>query len=604
MRFSAFGFVRWALILLSPLSAQAADSDRGRLLVIGGGLRPDNVAVYDRLLTHAGGRDKARIGILTMAGTSVQPGVQLSLTLRKMGVAEDRVRLVDLSLENSARNAFDPAVVAEIRSCTGLYFTGGDQRRIVNSLVDADGAERPALAAVRAVLADGGVVAGSSAGAAMQGNPMLTVSGLPDDMLDEGMDALDFGLTSNPRRRGLSVTRGLGLFRGGLVDQHFNQFRGRLSRLARAATETRTRYGFGVDENTAMDVGPDGTIEVVGAGCVTVVDTQDAACKDGPHGCVLTGVRLSSLADGDRFDPKTGAATPAAGKVEIAKGKELNNGNLLITDVAAEGAAHTGLTLGLGDNTRRRQVGITLRYAGTYGHGYRFTFTKTDETRSFAGYVGRVWCYSILNAQLDVEPIVSNLLPSAQAIPVDLPAEASLKTSCEAAAFRGILLQDGSRNFRPADPMTRGELASAIVRTMHLEFPRRDAPKVTDVPSSSPLGDDVEKVVTAGLMSLDASGAFHPEAPIARQDAASVLVKLSEAFHGNRLPDEALDLEDGERLPASQRGAVFTAVRAGILTAEKNRFRPEASFTRAEAASALCRIVGFSWQEAEKPGVR
>ena len=95
----------------------------------------------------------------------------------------------------------------------------------------------------------GGLIAGSGAGAAVQSARMLSVSGLPDELLDEGMDALDFGICSDLRRRRLLVTQGLDFFETGIIDQHFNQYRGRLGRLSRtsnrasdsASAWTRTR---------------------------------------------------------------------------------------------------------------------------------------------------------------------------------------------------------------------------------------------------------------------------------------------------------------------------------------------------------------------------
>src|SRR5208282_846604 len=157
----------------------------------------------------------------------------------------------------------------------------------------------PALLALKDMWRRGGVIAGTSAGAAMQSSRMLSAAGLPDDALDEGMDALDFGIRRDLRQRGLLVTDGLGFFHAGIVDQHFSQYRGRLGRLARAVIEEHTRFGFGVDENTAMLVSGDGRIEVVGTGNLTIVDVANARCSDGPLGCRISGVRLPCLQSGD-----------------------------------------------------------------------------------------------------------------------------------------------------------------------------------------------------------------------------------------------------------------------------------------------------------------
>jgi len=54
---------------------------------------------------------------------------------------------------------------------------------------------------------------------------------------------------------------------------------------------------------------------------VTIVDARDAKCQDGPLGCSITGVHLTCLGSGDRFDPKTGLATIHPEKKPIPAGK-------------------------------------------------------------------------------------------------------------------------------------------------------------------------------------------------------------------------------------------------------------------------------------------
>ena len=153
------------------------------------------------------------------------------------------------------------------------------------------------------------------------------------------------------------------------------------------AIESKVRFGFGVDENTALDVAPDGTIEVIGAGQVTIVDGADATCEDGPLGCRMANIRLLCLAAGDRFDPRTGQAQVFQGKKQIVEGAEEYNGNYPIPDISGTDAVLQALINGLANNTSRKQVAFTLKYNRHYGHGYRFTFLKTDETRSYTGDV-------------------------------------------------------------------------------------------------------------------------------------------------------------------------------------------------------------------------
>ena len=281
-----------ALVHFANVS-QADQTTRGHLLIIGGGLRADNSAVYERMITYAGGPSKARFGILPTASANSKGAEKFAKRLAAHGVPANQIDIIDLTIENATRQASNPAVSAQIRACTGLLISGGDQSRITRALLHADGTRTAALQAIIDMWERGGLIAGSSAGAAVLADPMISDSGLPNDSLDVGMDPLDFGLTKQPSRRGVLVSRGLGLFRGGLLDQHFSQRRGRLGRLARVAIEERIRFGFGIDENTALDVAQDGTVEVVGAGYVTIVDSAHATCADGPLGCRMTDIAVS-----------------------------------------------------------------------------------------------------------------------------------------------------------------------------------------------------------------------------------------------------------------------------------------------------------------------
>ncbi len=355
--------------------------------------------------------------------------------------------------ENADRQASDPQVAEYIRRSTAAFFTGGDQARIVQSLIKPDGAATPALAALNQMWRAGGLIAGSSAGAAVQSARMLRVSGLPDEWLDLGMDALDFGICSNVRRRGVLVGTGLGFFQGGIVDQHFGQFRGRLGRLSRALIHERVRFGFGIDENTAMAVSPDGLIEVVGPGSLTVVDAADARCIDEPLGCTMHGLKLTWLQTGDRFDLASGSAVIRPEKKLVAEGTEDYNGNHLITDIDAPAAVHYAICLGLAENASRKQQGVTLQYARGHAHGYRFTFTETERTRVYGGYADHFYSYAVVDLEFEIEPVVTNLQAPQSGLPIDFPAAAARK-ALEALWFRGILLADDERRLRPAAAIT------------------------------------------------------------------------------------------------------------------------------------------------------
>ena len=101
---------------------------------------------------------------------------------------------------------------------------------------------------------------------------------------------------------------GMAFLPGVVIDQHFSQ-RGRLGRLISALAQQPAVLGFGIDENTAIVVSDD-QFEVIGAGCITVVDESsvthsnvDEILKDEP--LAVCGARLHILPNGYKFDMKT-----------------------------------------------------------------------------------------------------------------------------------------------------------------------------------------------------------------------------------------------------------------------------------------------------------
>ena len=583
-----------ALIVLLSSFGLADESSQGHLMIIGGGLLPENREVYERMITYAGGSKSCRFGIFPTASASTAGSERFAASLEHYGVAPAQIQIIDLNVENAERQASSPEIAEQIERCTALFFSGGDQRRITRALLGHDGAETLAFQSIKRVRERGGLVAGTSAGAAVQSNPMIAAAGLPGDTLDQGLDVFDFGLTRNPARRGVQVTRGFGFFSSGLIDQHFSQYRGRLGRLARATIEEQIRYGFGIDENTAMDVFPNGIIEVIGTGYLSIIDTQEAKCVDGPLGCRMNDVQISCLSAGDSFDPKSGTVSIGIQKAPIEHGKEANNGNQLIPDILGTHAVSRAIIGGLGNNTSRTQVGITVKYNQNYGHGYQFTFRRTGQSRSYESEIDGVSSYSVLGLRLKVEPITVTRESPETALPLDLP-EGAPRKFLEAMAFRGILLADEERRIRPDAPISRGELAIAVAQTVNLERPRSNPPQIADLPEEFPGVDAIAVVVAARLMDIDEKGEFRVSAPVTRQEAAQTLVRLAETYAAERLPYEAVQLDDEDLIPPDRRESVFAAIRAGLINTNAASFRPAEHLTRLQAAEAIYRIVGFPW---------
>ena len=144
---------------------------------------------------------------------------------------------------------------------------------------------------LRQRLADGLVVAGTSAGATALGHAMI--------LGGKGAEVSAAAVRTGP---------GLGLVPKSLIDMHFGE-RGRLPRLLSAVALDPDQLGIGIDENTAILV--EGTcFEVLGTGVVTVVDAEDATVV---HAATGTATRSPCSACGCTCCPPAACSTSSRG---------------------------------------------------------------------------------------------------------------------------------------------------------------------------------------------------------------------------------------------------------------------------------------------------
>jgi cyanophycinase len=283
-----------------------ATAPAGFAVVIGGALTVDNDAVWSRLVQLAGGQGARFVVFATASNNPERSAARIVANLRSHGALAEHVavapRIEGIDLEREVEN---PKWIELVRGACGVYFAGGAQERVVDTLMPG-GKVTPLLQAVWDVYRSGGVVAGSSAGAAIMSRTMIR-------------DAEDvMSVLKGTIREGKEISHGLGFVGEQLItDQHFLR-RGRIGRLLPVMVKTGYRYGLGVEENTAAIV-HQGTIEVVGAGGALFVDLAGAKTDRGAGAFNLRGARLSYLDRGDRMDLGTGTIAPSSAKLVDTK---------------------------------------------------------------------------------------------------------------------------------------------------------------------------------------------------------------------------------------------------------------------------------------------
>lgn len=270
----------------------------GTVIVIGGALKPGSDPVWQRIVDEAGGAG-ARIAVFpTAAYEPERAAAQIVAALERCGACAEVVPLAP-HLGGVALQAVlnDPAQIARVAASQAVFFSGGAQEYIVDTL-QPNGVPTAMLEAIRAVFNAGGVIAGTSAGAAVMSRLMFR-------------DAMDnLAVLKGLWRAGREYDRGLGFVDAGLlIDQHFLK-RGRIGRMLPALHALGCRLGLGVDENAAVVI-RSAQLEVIGGSGAVLVDLQDATHDPALPAFNLRGARLCYLDHGDRHDLTTGQTTPA-----------------------------------------------------------------------------------------------------------------------------------------------------------------------------------------------------------------------------------------------------------------------------------------------------
>jgi cyanophycinase len=253
--------------------------------------------ILSRFSTLAGGKNGIVVVISTASSLGLEAGERYREIFTGLGIGEVR------PLHAMSRSqANDPAYVDQLADATGIFLTGGNQLRLSSTIGGTRLAE-----AVMSRFRDGAVIAGTSAGASAMSSHMIA-----------------FGASGGtPKHRMAALAAGLGVLPSVIVDQHFQQ-RNRYGRLLSVIANNPSLLGIGVDEDTAGVVGPDGVMEIIGRGSVTIIDgataETDAWEIKGHRPVMISGVILHALPSGYRFDMHSRKRLPMTPLVALPGG--------------------------------------------------------------------------------------------------------------------------------------------------------------------------------------------------------------------------------------------------------------------------------------------
>ena len=386
----------------------AADSS-GKVMLIGGGPDHKHKDIYPKIIELSGGAS-ALVGIINTSNIDPKAtGVEYVADFETFGTAnfgaKDTPYAVNIDVTNAPEDCnykeavYDRAIIEQLEKCTGFYFPGGDQNRVIEAFFNSHGDPTPALEAIFKKWRDGGVIAGTSSGAAMMCNPML-ISGVSFTSLYYVKGADTGALHDYNRYDDLALVGGMGVVKDAIIDPHMVK-RGRIGRLIVAMLDAGKRFGYGVGEVTGMTLDTNGNIEVVGDNGIVVVDMAEAEWDQTKPFIRVENVRLHFLADGDKFISKNGEIVPSATKSRASM-------QLFDDMMKQRTASHLFAPMLREYPYRKRPVGDSYCYDSVSFDMdviFRFAITNDSKTLAYYGNIEEPESYCIESLRLDIIPL-------------------------------------------------------------------------------------------------------------------------------------------------------------------------------------------------------
>jgi cyanophycinase len=275
--------IKFLYLTLFLFQALLQAQSKGYLVIVGG---VQTKEIQKKFVELAGGKD-ARIIIIPNAGSEpkrssesqqrdyISLGAQADYLLFNRETADDEANLKKMDWANA------------------VFFLGGDQSDLTRDMLGTR-----LLDKVFDIYNKNGVVGGSSAGAAVMSEIMLTGNELINKDSSSSFISIQKG--------NIETAKGFGFVKNAIIDQHFLK-RKRHNRLITLMCEHPNLLGIAIDESTAIIVKPDETFEVIGRNQVLVYDpTASKNIREDKSGNLgITEMKMHLLINGDKFNLKT-----------------------------------------------------------------------------------------------------------------------------------------------------------------------------------------------------------------------------------------------------------------------------------------------------------
>ncbi|KXK38174.1 MAG: cyanophycinase [Saprospiraceae bacterium] len=245
------------------MTGQAIEG-KGKLFIIGGGWKPP--FMINRMIQEANMKPEDYAVVLPMASeVPYESAEEIKEQFRDAG--QHRLFTVMFTKDE----LYDKSKLDSVLNAKLIFISGGDQWRFI-SLIQGT----PLMDVIHRAYAKGTLIAGTSAGAAMMSEMMMTGTQLKDTIYRPTFRTIE---SDN-----IETKRGLALLKNVIIDQHF-LIRSRHNRLLTAVLQYQGIMGIGIDESTAILVNGKNA-EVVGLSQVLTYSKPKGITKgkDGKFG--------------------------------------------------------------------------------------------------------------------------------------------------------------------------------------------------------------------------------------------------------------------------------------------------------------------------------
>lgn len=259
------------------VSEQTHDHPKGKLFIIGGGDRGDSL--MQTMLEASGWQPGDLVTAITLpSGWGDSAYIWLNDDLKKLTGANC------VKFDSAAVHV--PEKIDSLRRSKLIFISGGDQNKMMALIAGTNIKE-----VIREAYRNGAMIAGTSAGASIMSERMLTGDGLIDTVYQNTYSVL--------WRGNLETAEGLGLLDSVIIDQHF-VVRSRYNRLLSAVIEYPDYQAIGIDEGTAILV-DGGVAKVIGVSQVVAVHAPEQIGSVSDTLLDAEGIRLDIYAPGAAF---------------------------------------------------------------------------------------------------------------------------------------------------------------------------------------------------------------------------------------------------------------------------------------------------------------